>query len=110
VVVTVVVDGVTFNSYTTPSGLTSLPPEPPVRSPESVRVRELLAEAPRTVAELEAALRAEGLSGWDAAPVVSGMSRRREVAVVGIERVLTAGGRWREVKRWGLTTKEEVPR
>jgi hypothetical protein len=108
VVVEVVVDGVTYTSYTTPSGLTGLPPEPPVRSPESVRIRELLAEAPRTVAELEAALRAEGLSPWAAAPAVGRMSWSREAAVVAVEVVQDARGRHRAVRRWGLTTKEEV--
>ena len=86
-----------------PRTVVGLPPEPPVRSPESIRVRELLAEAPRTVAELETALRAEGLSPWAAAPVVSGMSKRREVAVVAVEVVQDARGRHRAVRRWGLT-------
>jgi hypothetical protein len=83
-----------------PEHLAGLPPEPPVRSPESVRVRELLAEAPRTAAELRAALRAEGLRGGAAVAV---LSRCREATVVAVEVVQDASGRPRAVRRWGLT-------
>lgn len=85
-----------------PSAITGLPPEPPRRTPESVRVRELLAEAPRTVVELEAVLRAEGLDWWAVAGAVAGLARSDEIETVGTERYRPDGGRWRSVRRWGL--------